>query len=300
MSALLVLIAQGLHLVLMLALAPVLAGCVARMAARMAGRAGAPVMQPWRDMARALRRLPVVPEGAGPMLRAAPALRLGVLVVAAAMVPGFTRHMALPGDLLVIAGLLALARAVAALGALDEGSAAAGQVAGAAMTRAALAEPVLLLVAFVLALAAGGTGLEQILGLSGADLPGLVPALLALGLAVAIVALADLAWEGPTPELSGRHEALAAAGDALRLMVWLSLLAALFLPPFLPPWREDPALMLGDWLMFLPVWLGKLALLGAAVAAVRVLGGWARGAGSLGLAGLLVLLAVAMLFVGAR
>ena len=300
MSALLSVVAQALHLVLVLACAPVLAGWVAWLAARMRGAAGAPVLQPWRDMARALRRLPVVPEGAGPVLRAAPGLRLAVLVVAAGLVPGFTRHMVLPADLLVIAGLLALARAIAALGALDEGGAASGQVAGAAMRRAALAEPVLVGVAFAFALAAGGTGLELILGPGGWDVPGLAPALLALGGAAAIVALADLAWEGPTPELSGRHEALAAAGDALRLVVWLSLLGALFLPPFLPAWREDPALMLGDWLMFLPVWLGKLALLGAGVAAVRVLGGLARGPGVLGVAGLLVLLAVAMLFVGVR
>ena len=303
MSALLSGLAQLLHLALVLAAAPVLVGLVAWLEARMQGRAVAPLLQPWRDITRALRRMPVVAEGTSWLFRAAPALRLAVLVVAASLVPSFTRHMALApaADLLVIAGLLALARALSALAALDEGAAAVVHSAAEALARGAMAAPALLLVVFGFAVAAGGTGLAAVLGTSPDDAPGLLPAALPMALALVLVAASD-APAGATPERSGRHEALAAAGDALRLLVWLDL-AALFLPPFLPPDRSDPAAMVGDWLIFLPAWLAKMALLAAMVAAARTLG--PRPAprqvpGMLAMASLLAVLGVVLLFAGQR
>jgi len=303
-SALLSGLAQLLHLALVLAAAPVLVGLVAWLEARMQGRAGAPLLQPWRDILRALRRMPVVAEGTSWLFRAAPALRLAVLVVAASLVPSFTRHMALApaADLLVIAGLLGLARALAGLAALDEGGAAAGHAAAEMLARGAMAAPALLLVVFAFALAAGGTGLAAVLATPPDDAPGLLPAALPMALALVLVAAADMPASA-TPEPSGRHEALAAAGDALRLLVWLGLAAALFLPPLLPPARPDPAAVVGDWLVFLPAWLAKMALLGAAVAAARTLG--PRPAprqvpGLLALAALLAVLGVVLLFAGQR
>jgi len=304
-SALLAVVAQVLHLALVLAAAPVLAGVVAWLEARMQGRAGPPVLQPWHDMARALRRQPVVAEGTSWLFRAAPVLRLAVLVVAAALVPSFSRHMALmpAGDLVAIVGLLALARAVAALAALDEGGALAGQDAARGLARGAMAEPALLLVVFALALAAGGTGLAAVLGMRAEDALGWQAASLPLALALLLAAAADDTSTGPTPELSGRLAALAAAADALRLTVWLALVAVLFVPPFLPPARPDPALVLGDWLVFVPVWLAKMGLLAMVVAAARTLGLWPRAVrvpGLLGMAALLAVLGVAMLFAGQR
>ena len=164
-----------------------------------------------------------------------------------------------------------------------------------------MAEPVLLLVVFALALAAGGTGLVAVLGLRAEDAPGWLPAALPLALALVLAAAADGTAGGPTPELSGRLAALAAAGDALRLTLWLALLALLFVPPFLPPARPDAASVLGDWLVFVPVWLAKMALLATGVAGARTLGLWPRAAlvpGLLGVAALLAVLGVALLFAG--
>ena len=304
MSALLGVVAQLLHLMLVLAAAPVLAGLVARLEARMQGRTGAPVLQPLRDMGRALRVIPVVAEGASWLFRAAPGVRLAVLVVAAALVPSFTRHMVLApaADLVVIVGLLALARAIGALGAMDEGAAASGHGAAAALGRGAMAAPAVLLVVFALALASGGTGLAEVLGAVAEDAPGLLPASLPLALALVLVAAADdevgVAGEGVTGEASGRHAALLAAGDALRRLVWMGLAAALFVPPFLPVARVDPAWVLGDWLIFLPVWMAKMALLAVGVAAARSLARWPVAPGVLGIAALLAVLGVVMLFAG--
>ncbi len=294
-------LAQMLHMALVLAAAPLLAGVLAWLEARMQGRAGASPLQPWRDMRRALGQMPVMGEGASWLMRAAPGLRVAVLAVAAFLMPGFTLHMALApaADLLVVLGLLGLAQALGVLGALDEGAAAPGQAALGAAVRSALGLPALLAVVAALALAAGDTALPAILELPFDEAPGLLPALLPLGLALMLVA----AGQGGVPVggLSGRYLALHEAAEALRMVVWLGLVAVLVLPPGLPAARNDPAATVGDWLVFLPLWLAKLGGLAVAVAALRVLlpARTARQAAALaGLACLLALLGLALLLAG--
>lgn len=311
MSALLSGLAQVLHLLLVLAAAPVLVGLVRWLSARLQGSAGAPVLQPWRDILRTMQRPPVVGEGTSWLFRAAPAARLAVLAVAAALVPSFTAAMALApaADLLAVTGLLALARAIAALAAMDSGSAAGGRIASMAMSRGSLAMPALVLVAFVLALASGSTNLAILAGLLHDDAPGLRAAGLPLALALLAGAAADTA-PGAAPDASGRHSALGEAADALRLLVWLGLAAVLFLPPGPPAGAAmagaamaDTALpeVLGGWLLGLLLWTAKMALLAAGVALASVLpvgparrhdGPW------LALAALLVLLGALLLFAG--
>ena len=301
MSVLLPGLAQILHLALVLAAAPLLAGAVAWFEARMRGRAGPSLLQPWRDAARALGQMPVVGEGTSPISRAVPAARLAVLAVAAALVPSFTPHMALApaADLLVIVGLFGLARALAVLGAMDSGTATAGHAAAAMLSRATLAAPALLGVVFAFALAAGDTALPAMLEVPFDEAPGLLPALLPLGLALLLAMAAD--GGGGSGELSGRHLALDAAAEALRRLVWLALLVALVLPPGLPPPRPDPATTIGDWLIFLPVWVAKMALLAAGIALLRTLLPTPRAGhmpGLMALAALLAALGVGVLFAG--
>lgn len=300
-SSLLSGLAQLLHVALVLAAAPLLAGVLAWLEARMQGRAGPSPLQPWRDMRRALGQMPVVGEGASWVMRAAPGLRVAVLAVAACLVPGFSLHMALApaADLLVVLGLLGLAQALGVLGALDEGMAASGQAALGAAVRSALGLPALLAVVAALALAAGDTALPAILELPHDEAPELLPALLPLGLALMLVAAG--AGGVPVGGLSGRYLALHGAAEALRMMVWLGLVAVLVLPPGLPAARSDPAATVGDWLMFLPLWLAKIGLLAVGVAALRVLlpARTARQAAALaGLACLLALLGLALLLAG--
>lgn len=304
MSTLLALLAQALHLVLMVVAAPLLIGTIAWFEARMQGRAGPPLLQPWHDISRALRRMPVVAEGPSWLMRAAPGARLGVLLVAASLVPGFSRDMTLApaADLLAIAGLLALARALSVLAALDEGGAAAGHAAASLLARVTMAAPALVLVIFALGLAAGDTALSRILAMTAEDTPGRVLSALPLGLALLLVVAAD-GSDGATAEPSGRHEAIAAASDALRLTVWLALVAALFLPPHPPMLRTAPTGAIVDWLIFLPAWLAKMALLAFGVAGARTLALWpvARHVPAmLALASLLAVLGVLLLFAGQR
>jgi formate hydrogenlyase subunit 4 len=155
-------------------------------------------------------------------------------------------------------------------------------------------------VVFAFALAAGDTGLPAMLDVPFDEVPGLAPALLPLGLALLLGAAVDGGW-GATAELSGRHLALDTAAAALRLLVWLGLLAALVLPPALPPLRSDPAETVGDWLLFLPLWGAKMVALAAAVALVRSLMPVPRARevpALMAVAALLAVLGVAVLFAG--
>src|SRR5690606_27938719 len=66
-----------LQVVLVAAGAPLLAGLMRQIRARAEGRAGAGVLQPWRDLRKLLRKEPITPQGTGALFRAAPLVLAG-------------------------------------------------------------------------------------------------------------------------------------------------------------------------------------------------------------------------------
>ncbi len=266
-AALLALIAQLLHVALMVLAAPLVCGLMRHVRARLLGAAGAPLLQPWHELKKLARKQPVVADNASPLAVAAPYVDFAASLAAAALVPSFALGMTLApaADLLVIAGLLALARVTLALAAMDAGTAPGGLAASRAMTAATLAEPALLLVIFALALAAGTTNIDRIASLA---VRGASPPHAALGLALAALLMV-------TPEatreaalrrdFSGRHLALAEAAAALRLLAFLSLIVAAFVPYGAVEAAGLPLL----WPLGALAWGAKIAALALGVAAVR-------------------------------
>ncbi|KAA2214559.1 respiratory chain complex I subunit 1 family protein [Teichococcus oryzae] len=271
---------QLVHLALMLALAPLLVGLVRWLKARLMGRRGPSPLQPWRDLAKLARKQPLLAESASVMSVATPYLALAATSAAAALVPGFARGMALApmADLILVAGLLALSRFALALAAMDVGTAFGDLGAAREMSFAAFAEPAFILSVLCFAILAGSTNLDAI-GAAFADGgPGLRISLLLALLALLAVALAEngrmpvdnpathleltMVHEAMLLETSGRYLALWEMQAALRLMLWLSLLAALFLP-----FGTAPAFSgLGGWLLGLLAWVVKLGALAVALA----------------------------------
>ena len=156
---------------LALALAPLLPGVIQRVKAWFGGRQGPPLLQPWRDVWKLLHKGAVYSRTTTWVFRAGPLVSLAALVLASALVPlgGAAAPLAFPGDLVLLAGLLGLARFVTACAALDTGSAFEGMGASREVQLAAVAEPALLL------------GLAALLRLSGASAPTLSAALAAVG-----------------------------------------------------------------------------------------------------------------------
>jgi formate hydrogenlyase subunit 4 len=281
------LLSQALHLAAMLAAAPLLAGLLRTAAARFAGRPGPHPLLPWRDLRKLLRKRPVAAEGGSVVSFAAPHAAVSATVLAAALVPSFALGMlsAPLAELLLLIGLLALARLGRALAAIDAGGALGGLDAARGLARSLLAEAAALLAAMSLAAFAGTTALEGIIGAVRERMATGAPRLLPFGVAalvlagVALVEVRGLRGGSPAaggePELgagglaaaaprdaSGRHLALWEFQAALRLTVWLSLLAALILPIGLAPAGAGPL----AWAAGALAWAGKLLVLGLVLA----------------------------------
>ncbi len=310
------LITQGLNAALMLLVAPLVVGATRWLQARMLGRRGASVLQPWRDLAKLLRKRPVLAENASVVSEVAPYVGMVATLAALVMVPSFAQGMALApmGDLLVIAGLLALARMALALAGMDVGTAFGGMGAAREMSFAVFAEPALLVAMVSFAILVGTTNLDTIAAGFSEGLLGLRVSLALSGLALVAVAVAEngripvdnpathleltMVHEAMLLESSGRHLALWEMQAALKLTLWFALLAAVFLPFGTAPAGAGPlswGLGLLAWLVKMGGFILALAAFENAIAKMRVF----RVPEFLGGALLLAMLAAALLFVSA-
>jgi formate hydrogenlyase subunit 4 len=282
----------GLQLAVFLAFAPLLAGTIRRTKARLQGRRGPALIQPYRDLAKWWGKAPLESSTSGPVARHAPIFVLGVILVAALLVPFAAGRPPLVGwgDLFVVVGLLAAARFALALAALDAGGAFGGMGSSRDVAISALAEPGLVLALAGAALAAGSSDLGAIstFGLrEGLALLG--PSHLLAGAAFAIIVVAEtghqpvdnpdthleltMIHEGMLLEASGRSLALLVYASEVKLVVLAALLVAVF-----APFGAATEISLGPLLVGTIVGLGKillvgqaLALLDASVAKMRIL-----------------------------
>jgi formate hydrogenlyase subunit 4 len=146
------------------------------------------------------------------------------------------------------------------------------------MTFATFAEPALILVIFSLALMAGTTNLDAIAGLVGSGALGLRVSMALAFVALSAVAIAEtgrvpidnpashleltMVHEAMVLEYSGRHLAMIELAASLKLLLWLSLMVAVFIPFGLAT-ATGPTLLWGPAIL---LWLIKIALLGAVLA----------------------------------
>ena len=275
---------QVIQLALVLALAPALTGLVRKLRARLLGRRGPPLVQPYRDLAKLLRKESVMAESASWLFRGAPYAVFALLWLAAALVPTFTTRLPLApaADLLALVGLLAAARFLQALAALDSGTSFGGIGASREMMIASLAEPATLMAVFTISLFIRSTSIPGIAEFVLANEVGLRVSFALALISLIMVALAENARmpvDNPTTHLeltmvheamileySGRHLALVEAAAMVKLLLYLSLIAGIFVPWGLAPAGAGaPALALG-----LASWIGKLALGGVALALFEV------------------------------
>src|SRR5437660_4310383 len=107
-----------------LLLAPLLPGLINRTKAFVAGRRGPPLLQPYRDIAKYLRRGAVYGDVTSWVFRLGPVVNLAVLLAALPIAPlgAIPSPLSFSGDLILLAGLLALGRFAVVLAALDTGS----------------------------------------------------------------------------------------------------------------------------------------------------------------------------------
>jgi formate hydrogenlyase subunit 4 len=271
---------QGAQMAIVLVLAPLLIGFIWKIKARLLRRRGPPLVQVYRDLLRLLRKEVVLADNASWLFRVIPYLVFAITWVAAALVPTFALGLTFSwsADLIAIVGLLGTARFFLALAGLDIGTSFGGIGSSREVLIASLAEPALIVVVFTLALIAGSTQLSTVAGIMETPQVGLRVSLALALFALIIVAIAEngripvdnpathleltMVHEAMVLEYSGRHLALIEAASALKLLLYISLIACVFVPWGLAaPIAAPTALAVG-----LGTYVGKLACGGALLA----------------------------------
>ena len=117
-------------------------------------RRGPPLIQPYRDLVRLMRKEVVLAENASWLFRVVPYLIFAATWVAASLVPTFRTGLMFSwsADLIAIIALLGSARFFLALAGLDVGTSFGGIGSSREVMIASLAEPAMMMIVFTLAL----------------------------------------------------------------------------------------------------------------------------------------------------
>ncbi|MEA3464509.1 MAG: NADH-quinone oxidoreductase subunit H [Thermodesulfobacteriota bacterium] len=155
-----------IHLTLLLLFAPLLQGVITKTKALFAGRIGAPLLQPYYDLIRLMRKGFVFSRTTTWVFQAGPVVGLAVPLLASLLIPfgALTAPISFEGDLILFVYLFGLARFFTATAALDTGSSFEGMGAVREVTFSCLAEPTVLFTLLVLARLCGGLSLNALFG----------------------------------------------------------------------------------------------------------------------------------------
>jgi formate hydrogenlyase subunit 4 len=253
-------------------------------------------------------------DNASWLFRVIPYFVFAATWIAASLVPTFRSGLIFSwsADLIAIIAVLGSARFCLALAGLDVGTSFGGIGSSREVMIASLAEPAMLMIVFTLALIAGSTQLSTMSAFMNSPEVGLRVSL-GLGLvALIIVAIAEnaripvdnpathleltMVHEAMVLEYSGRHLALIELSAALKLLLYVSLIACLFVPWGISPATAEPKpLIVGVAAYAAKLAVGGvlLAVFETAIAKMRVF----RVPAFLGAALMLGLLATLLLFV---
>jgi formate hydrogenlyase subunit 4 len=239
---------QGAQMLLVLLVAPLFTGFVRKVKARLLRRQGPPVIQPYLDLVRLMRKEVVLADNASWLFRVTPYLIFAVTWVAASLVPTFRTDLVFSwsADLIAIIALLGSARFFLALAGLDVGTSFGGIGSSREVMIASLAEPAMIMMVFTVALIAGSTQLSTVAAFMVSPAVGLRVSLAMAFVALVMVAIAEngripidnpathleltMVHEAMVLEYSGRHLALIELAGSLKLVLYVSLIACLFLP----------------------------------------------------------------------
>ena len=314
MGVILDLMVQALQMLLVLVLAPLLTGFVRVVKARLLRRRGPPLLQPYLDLARLMGKQVVLAKNASWLFRVTPYLVFAATWVAAALIPTFATGLLFSwsADLIAIIALIGSARFFQALAGLDIGTGFGGIGSSREVMIATLAEPAMIMIIFTLALVAGSTQLSTIAQVMASSEVGLRVSLGLALVALILVAIAEnaripvdnpathleltMVHEAMVLEYSGRHLALIDLAAMVKLLLYVSLIACVFVPwGIARPGAEAQAFLVGLSLYPLKLAVGGLllALFEISIAKMRVF----RVPEFLGIASMLGLLGTLLLFV---
>jgi formate hydrogenlyase subunit 4 len=265
------------HVLVAMTLPPLLLGVIAKTKALFAGRIGPPLLQPYYDLIKLLRKGSVFSTTTTWVFLAGPVVGLVTAGIAVLLIPlaNSTAPISFTGDLILLAYLLGLGRFFTASAALDTGSAFEGMGAAREVTFACLAEPALFLGLLVVAKLSGSLQLGGMLGNSlGAHWPTAGASLALVLLSWFIILLAEnsrIPFDDPNThlELTMIHEVMVLDhsgpafgmilyGAAIKLFLFGALVVRLAFP-----WTTGSAWL--DW----PIFVGGMLFVAAVIGIVE-------------------------------
>jgi formate hydrogenlyase subunit 4 len=271
------------QLVLIIAMAPLLNGLIRSVKARLQQRKGPPLLQNYFDIAKWFGRGEQVADSTSFMQYIAPIGVMAAALIAALLVPlvGDRTPLTSAGDMLVFVALLALARALLALGGMDSGGSFGQMGSSREVAISSLVEPVLLISLVTLAIGPGVTQFGEILAYGDSrpgDFIGVGWALAAAGFTVALVAETGripvdnpdthleltMVHEGMLIEYSGRSLGMLHLAQMIKQVLLVVILANVFLPFGLAHDHSVAAYMVGALIVF-----PKLALVAVGLAIIE-------------------------------
>lgn len=257
-------------------------GLINRVKAWWTGRKGAPLLQEIFDLRKLLGKGQVISKTASFVFRLNPSVQIAAAVFAAALVPlpGQSSLLHFPGDFVLFAYALALAKFMSVIAALDVGSSFEGMGASREVTFSALVEPAYFVLLGSLAMITGQTSFADIFARLeyGTGTAALVKSLGAVALFIMLLVEGS---RGPVDdpnthlELTMIHEVMVLDcsgpdlayilyASGLKMVLIATLLADMLIPVGVGPWTG--ALL----------YAGGLALAAAAVGGVESLMARAR------------------------
>jgi formate hydrogenlyase subunit 4 len=272
------------------AAAPLLVGVLRTLKARLVGRRGPRVLQPYANLAKLFRKEAVVSTTTSWIFRVTPYVLFSTMVTAALIVPLLLARPVLDfAGLVLLMYLFVLGTFFLALAGLDAGSAFGGMGGSREVAVAALAEPTIMVAILALALRAETTNLGGIVERLARDpLLAANPGHLLAFSALFIVMLAEtgrlpvdnpathleltMIHEAMVLEYSGHYLALVEWAAAMKLFLFMTLLANLFLPWGMPATAAPLTILVGLIVLAakLAVLTVGLALLESTVAKLRL------------------------------
>ncbi|MBO0886652.1 MAG: NADH-quinone oxidoreductase subunit H [Acidimicrobiales bacterium] len=275
---------QVVQSLVVLVLAPLYAGVLHRAEAVVASKRGPSVLQPYRDLAKLLRKGATISEHASFVYRGAPFVVFACYLTVSVIVPIITNDplpLAFLADLIGGAFVLALASFTLELAGLDTASPEGGLGASRAAWIGSLAEPALILVFFTVGvLSASDNPYLMNHAVASSPFALVLPTHLLGTVAFFMLVLVEngripienpsgsieisMIEEGRVLEYSGRHYAL------MRWASWMKLFlfSAIFMNVFVLPWGLGNARTIEGGLLAIPILLGKLALCGLAIVVI--------------------------------
>jgi formate hydrogenlyase subunit 4/hydrogenase-4 membrane subunit HyfE len=268
-----------------LLLSPLVTGVIARAEAIIQQRRGPRLLQPYYDIAKLFCKETVLPEGAGPVFRAAPYVSFAAYLTVPLLIPVLTTfplELGYMGDILGGGFVLGMASFAVSLAAIDSGSPYAQLGSSRLRSFGALSEPTILFVVFTVALITQ-TDLPYALvaTLKGSAVDVLRPAHLLAAAALFMVVLAEtgripLENHGSTLEFGMIEEArtLEHSGPGFALLRWGSSMKQLILyvilgNVFLVPWGLAADDRLDHVLIAIGLLLAKALGIGAVIVAIE-------------------------------